>query len=309
MYDGIPYGRYLDMPSCRISVDSIRLKFTYKYQNYSYEKRCSVASIDQLSCHIDNMFFQGCDVQWSYKDYFKIGSYCRTCTLSGVGWSCAVLFGRYCFDSSCKQIAPEAVFDYNPNKVPLEISQQVVARLRGSAWKVELIRFDIAFDFPCKRDSIILIRDQRRSYRLFREDDSVTEYQGARQSHGSLKLYDKTKESSLTCDVTRCEITVDGGFAGDFSKLFPQMYCFRSLQLDLGFDSLPFPVKACLLYPELIELMTSSVDRKSRRKYLSMLEHVGNSSLAPDNWPAVERFIFSSLAEYIGSYTQRRRSV
>lgn len=174
---------------------------------------------------------------------------------------------------------------------------------------MELIRFDIAFDFPCKRDSIILIRDQRRSYRLFREDGSVTEYQGARQSHGSLKLYDKTKESSLTCDVTRCEITVDGGFAGDFSKLFPQMYCFRSLQLDLGFDSLPFPVKACLLYPELIELMTSSVDRKSRRKYLSMLEHVSNSSLAPDNWPAVERFIFSSLAEYIGSYTQRRRSV
>ena len=38
MYDGIPYGRYLDTSSCRVSVDSIRLKFTYKYQNYSYEK-------------------------------------------------------------------------------------------------------------------------------------------------------------------------------------------------------------------------------------------------------------------------------
>ena len=113
MYDGIPYGRYLDTSSCRVSVDSIRLKFTYKYQNYSYEKKCSVTTIDQLSCHIDNMFFNGCDTKWSYKDFFQIGSYCRTCTISGINWSCAVLFGRYCYDSSCKQIAPEAVFDFN----------------------------------------------------------------------------------------------------------------------------------------------------------------------------------------------------
>ena len=108
-----------------------------------------------------------------------------------------MLFGRYCYDSSCKQIAPEAVFDFNPNKVPLEILQQVIARLRGPALIVELVRFDIAFDSPCKREAVTLVQDQRRSYRLFREKGAITEYQGARSSHGSLKLYDKTKESAF----------------------------------------------------------------------------------------------------------------
>lgn len=57
MYDGIPYGRYLDTSSCRVSVDNIRLKFTYKYQNFDYEKKETILSIDQLSKLIDNMFF------------------------------------------------------------------------------------------------------------------------------------------------------------------------------------------------------------------------------------------------------------
>ena len=83
---------------------------------------------------------------------------------------------------------------FHPNKVPLEILQQVIARLRGPALIVELVRFDIAFDFPCKREAVTLVQDQRRSYRLFREKGAITEYQGARSSHGSLKLYDKTKE-------------------------------------------------------------------------------------------------------------------
>jgi hypothetical protein len=309
VYDGIPYGRYLDTSSCRVSVDSIRLKFTYKYQNYSYEKKCSVTTIDQLSCHIDNMFFNGCDTKWSYKDFFQIGSYCRTCTISGINWSCAVLFGRYCYDSSCKQIAPEAVFDFNPNKVPLEILQQVIARLRGPALIVELVRFDIAFDFPCKREAVTLVQDQRRSYRLFRGKGAITEYQGARSSHGSLKLYDKTKESGLSCDVTRCEITVEGEYTGAFSELFPRIYCFDLLQLDINFASLPFHVKACLVHPDLVQLMLTSVDKKTRRKYLSMLDKVSNSSLAPDDWQAVDRFIPSALAEYAGPYTKRRHVI
>ncbi len=309
MYDGIPYGRYLDTSSCRVSVDNIRLKFTYKYQNFDYEKKETILSIDQLSKLIDNMFFHNCDTQWSFKDFFKIGSYCRTCTLSGLGWSCAVLFGRYCYDASCKQIAPEVVFDFNPNKVPAEVLKQVISHLRGPALTVQLLRFDIAFDFPCKRDAITLVQDRRRSYRLFREEGAITEYQGARGSHGSLKLYDKTKESCLSCDVTRCEITVGGGYAGTLADIFPKMYCFDSLQFSLDFSSLPFAIKACVLYPDLIDLLASSGDKKTRRKYLSMLDSVTSSSLVPDNWLAVDHFISSVLFDYIGPYTQRRCSV
>lgn len=309
MYDGIPYGRYLDTSSCRLSVDNIRLKFTYKYQNFDCEKKETTLSIDRLSKLIDNMFFNDCDTQWAFKDFFKIGSYCRTCTLSGLSWSCAVLFGRYCYNASCKQIAPEVVFDFNPNKVPTEIVKQVIFRLRGSALTVQLLRFDIAFDFPCKRDGVTLVQDRRRSYRLFREEGAITEYQGARGSHGSLKLYDKTKESCLSCDVTRCEITVEGGYSGALADIFPKMYCLDSLQLGFNFSSLPFAIQACVLHPDLIDRLVSSVDKKTRRKYLSMLDSITNSLLAPDNWPTVDHFISSTLFDYIGSYTQRRCSV
>ncbi len=53
----------------------------------------------------------------------------------------------------------------------------------------------------------------------------------------------KTKESCLSCDVTRCEITVGGGYAGALADIFPKMYCFDSLQLSLDFSSLPLPLR------------------------------------------------------------------
>ena len=115
-----------------------------------------------------------------------------------------------------------------------------------------------------------------------------------------------TKLKNLAFLVTSL---VEGEYTGAFSELFPRIYCFDLLQLDINFASLPFHVKACLVHPDLVQLMLTSVDKKTRRKYLSMLDKVSNSSLAPDDWQAVDRFIPSALAEYAGPYTKRRHVI
>lgn len=124
MYTGISYGEYLDTPQCRVSIDNVRLKFSYKYRKYDFEKHQAVDSIDLYSKMVDHLFFNGCDVIWHRCDFFKIGNYVRTCTISGIdpfsgAWSCAVMIGRYTFDSSCKQIAPEIIFDFNSLPISL----------------------------------------------------------------------------------------------------------------------------------------------------------------------------------------------
>lgn len=164
MYSGVAYNLYIDS-GARVSIDSIRLKFVYKYQNYSWTKGFAVTSIDKLSAVIDSVFFifQDCDIQWTYHDFFKIGSYCRTCRVSGNDWSFAVLFGRYVYDSLCRNVAPEIVLDLNPNKVPMDIIHRFVRILSDSALSSSLVRFDVAFDFPLPRDEVLLLRSAGRS--------------------------------------------------------------------------------------------------------------------------------------------------
>lgn len=306
MYSGIPYGNYLDTPQCRVSVDNVRMKFSYKYKNYDFEKRQAVSSIDLYSILIDRFFFEGCDVKWSRCDYFKIGNYARTCTLSGMDpfsgeWSCAVMFGRYVFDSSCKQIAPEIVFDFNPNKVPDCWVSAILGRLHDGAKGVAITRYDVAFDFPVSRSDVTLLPSERQGYRLFRDpQNGVTEYQGERSSHNAMKLYDKTKESDLTTPVTRCEITVAGDYGKSLGDLFPVLTVLSDLQLELQHSELPFCVIACLLHPDLIPKLKESVDRKTWRKYKELIATNTQRQLVPDDWDKINRHIRSQLSRYKG---------
>ncbi len=208
MFTGISYGQHLDTPQCRVSVDNVRMKFTYKNKNYDFNKHEPVASINLLYDRIDSLFYQHCDVVWSKCDFFKIGNYIRTARISGLDWSCAVMLGRYTYDNACHQVAPEAVFDFNPNKVPEEWYSRIIFVLSDGAIRSEISRYDVAFDFPMDRGEVTLIPNDRQSYKLFREaSKGTTEYQGERSHHAAMKLYDKTKESGLTVPVnfTLCE--------------------------------------------------------------------------------------------------------
>lgn len=306
MYDGISYGQYFDTPQCRISLDNVRLKFSYKYRHYDFEKRKPNSSIDLVSERLDQLFFDDCDIKWSFCDFFKIGNYARTCNIIGIDplageWSCAVMIGRYCTDCSCKQVAPEAVFDFNPNKVPAEKVQAVVGRLSVAAVKIDIQRYDVAFDIPISRDYVTLIPNDRQSYKLFKDSvKGVTEYQGERSHHNAMKLYDKSKESDLSVPVTRCEITVGGDYAGSMQQLFPALVSLGDLQLRMDHADLPFPVLACLLHPDLIPAMKKSVDHKSWKKYKEMIAANGQRDIIPSDWNEIDRRIHAWLFRYKG---------
>ncbi len=308
MYTGIPYGQYLDTPICRISVDSVRLKFQYMEKAYDFEKRKLVETLNRLSEAINDLFHSHCDTKWSYCDFFKIGNYARTCTISGNDWSCAVLFGRYGFSEGYidpdtgesfpgrKAVFAETVFDFNPNKVPADWCLRIVRILRECSLKTEIVRYDVAFDFPMAREDVTLLRNERQSYAQFYEAaKGTTEYLGERSHHAAVKLYDKTRESGLSVPVTRCEITVNGSFHSSLAKLFPTLAVFADMQLDTGFAELPFPVKACILYPDLIPQLKASVSANTWRSYKTMLSTYGKAELAPGNWKEINRFVADTL--------------
>lgn len=151
------------------------------------------------------------------------------------------MIGRYTFDSTCKQIAPEIVFDFNPNKGPNDVSAEIIKRLRVGSLQVSITRYDVAFDFPLPRDHVTLIPNDRQEYKLFRDSlKGVTEYQGVRSNHNAMKLYDKTRESALAVPVTRCEITVGGDYDKSLQHLLPVLVVLGDLQTDMGFADLPF---------------------------------------------------------------------
>lgn len=303
MFCGIPYGLYFDTDTCRVSIDNIRLKFEYKCNNYDFNHSHTVTSVDLISQLLDNQFITGLDVSWSKLDFFRIGNYCRTCTISGLEWSFAVMIGRYCFDNSCKQIAPEAVMDFNPNKVPLDIIQRIVSLLQGSALSVAVQRFDVAFDYALPREEVRLIEDKTKGYRFFREQGAITEYQGKRSKHSAMKLYDKTKETGLSIPVTRCEITVEYSAYKSVADVFPDLFFYGAEQLDMAFPVLPFEVKACILYPDLIEVLRKSCNRHTFQKHIGKVKEYRKKSLVPTNWLEIDRFIHSALTTYTKGVT------
>lgn len=303
MYDGIAYGRYLDNGDWRVSIDNIRIKYVYKWQRYNYDRRQAYLSVDEVCRRLGRLGYgqdAWCDVEWAYKDYYKIGAYARTCTIRGRDWSCAVLIGRYCYDSSCKQIAPEAVLDANPNKVPADALLRLCWLLRDCAVSVQMVRYDVAFDIALPRSDVQLVPDRTRGYRLYRQDGSVTEYQGERGHDNALKVYDKTREDNLMCDVTRVEVTYTHDHKGGCASGWPLLHRAGPVQVGMDLAALPFAVRACYLHPDLVDVMRDSVSPNTYRKYMSMLDGLQGVVLAPPDWDKVDNYVAAAVRDYAG---------
>lgn len=303
VYDGISYCKYLDIGDWRVSVDNLRIKFAYKLQTYNFDRGAAYPSVDAVCCRLERLAYDvncSVDTEWAYKDYFKIGAYARTCTVKGLHWSCAVLVGRYCYDAACKQVAPEAVLDVNPNKVPLEVLRQLCLLLRDGAVSVQVVRYDVAYDISLPRAEVRLVQDMARGYRMFRQGGAVTEYQGERGHDNALKVYDKTAEDELDCDVTRVEVTYAAGHKGGHEAGFPLLHRAGPLQLGLELSDLPFAVRACYLHPDLVDVMRESVSANTYRKYMSILDGLQGVVLAPPDWQKVDNFVFAAVRDYVG---------
>lgn len=123
--------------------------------------------------------------------------------------------------------------EFNPNKVDLSALHCIFQYLKN--WikfdKVhgkffEVGRWDLAVDIAAPRHLVKLIKQGKREYKyVLGSDGSLTEYSGKRNSNGYVKVYDKTKESKLSYDCTRVEITVEGN-----DIVFPDIYLKRYQQ-------------------------------------------------------------------------------
>lgn len=126
--------------------------------------------------------------------------------------------------------------EFNPNKVMHSpLLREIITQIQVLSVDMELKRYDLAIDLPIPRYLAKLERQGKKMYQYIVKDDGVTEYLGRRNTHGFVKLYDKTKESGLDKDFTRLEITLDP--SESVKNAFPVVRVNDAqYSLDIGYD-------------------------------------------------------------------------
>lgn len=303
----VPRHRPLVLNGVIASVDSLRIKFVYHKSSYDYEAKARYETIAELFNRLVSVQLWSLglfDIDEGRECSFKIGNYMRTVTYKlSDGNSFAVLIGRYCTDASVKQLAPEIVMDFNPNKIPENAWLQVLRILAPMAVETSIQRFDLAIDIPLPRNQLQLIQRPGSGYQKFVSADgrAITEYTGERSHHAGIKLYDKGEEigdDSLTC--TRCEITIDPKKYKGINGLFPTITSTAPVQTDLALSSLPFEVQAVILHPDLYDLLKHNCSPNTWRKYRKMIEDYGQTTFALDDamCKAIDGYVGQSLTYY-----------
>ncbi len=212
------------------SVDMVRLKFEFSKDSSG---NCLVNYIKRNDGVLFNVDSIRKYVLFKYQYHYTVK------TLSG-----SVLVIEHWFHDDTAEGMRKGFIEFNPNKFISEDDYYVLNGfltvlgddiLYGANYFTnvfELVRWDLAIDFPELRDNMYLVKD-KRNYQYINGRGGVTQYLGVRNSGGFVKLYDKTKESKLNETVTRLELTFDGY---DYPTL-PQVYIKRQQQrltLDLN---------------------------------------------------------------------------
>ena len=112
------------------------------------------------------------------------------------------------FNQGCSLDERKGFIDFNPNKCP----DYAFDFVSSFAYALTLKRFDLAVDVPESIKNFVLINDLRSRKSIIGRFGS-TFYLGSKGSPGHFKMYDKTKESSLSFPLTRCELTCDGSWS------------------------------------------------------------------------------------------------
>ena len=309
----LPLNDPLVLDGIIASFDKIRIKYTYKKTSFLNveekpgvfaRKRCD--TIDHLSriLRSPSLWMNGqFEIDPVRESRFKLGNYTHTITYRlPSDDTFSVLIGRYCCDVTAKGVAPEIILELNPNKIPTEIWQQVSTILAAYATKINVQRFDIAMDFPIKRNQLMLMQRPRSKYqKVVSPTGAITEYTGERSDHGATKLYDKAAELGLPDHAcTRCELTIEPQKFSGIIKHFPSILTLAPVDLDLDFSSLPYEVKSVILYPELLPVLKQSVSRDTFAKFKKQIHAYGQTYFAPtdDQAAAIDQYIRDSLVKF-----------
>ena len=300
----VPHHNPLILDGIVASIDSIRLKFTYSKTGFDFDARERFDTINRLLCRLtsDQLWMMGhFDIEVGPERGFKIGNYMRTITYKlRDGSSFAVLVGRYCYDSTVKQIAPEAIMDFNPNKVTLDFWQTIARILSSDAHGISVQRFDLAIDLPIPRNDLQLLQRPGSGYQCFVDPNGAkTEYTGERSHHGAIKLYDKGADLGLPDLIcTRCEMTIDGSKYKGIKAHWPTILSHSPLDLTLDLADLPFEVRAVILHPDLHDILKASVNRNTWTKYKKLIQSYGQTyfTLTDDQIAQIDKYVRGYLA-------------
>lgn len=289
------------------SLDNVRIKFTFQKSLYDFSRgqRCDTLVKTLYALTSEVLYAEGLfNIDVGKERSFKIGSYQRTVTYSYLDeWSFAVMVGRFCYDSSVKQLAPEAILDFNPNKVPIKAWKRIYTILAAYAVDISVSWCNLALDFPIERSTLSL-QKRSGSERCEFENPSgdLTQYTGKRSHHGGIKLYDKAAEVGADCPCSRLEITIDPSRYKGVKKMLPTVLTTSPLDLSMEFDSLPFCVKAVLLHPDSSPLLKDDVSRNTWAKYNKQIQQYSLSNsesyltLSDANCKEVDRYFRDYLA-------------
>lgn len=185
------------------------------------------------------------------------------------------------------KIDPVGFVDFNPNKCDKK-AKRLLYRLMALGCDFELSRFDLAIDYPVKRDEVRMMKDRRKYECII--SNGMTEYLGQRNNPGRVKVYDKTAESGLDRKLTRVELTCSGKWdvMGILDSL-PRVYMYSSPKwLNLRGVTRAFAVAVTalceiksepdeegvvsLVYQDSIEPWLRMVDKKTRAKIRDALK-------------------------------------
>lgn len=164
----IDYHNPLRLPDMTVSIDGVRIKYTYKRTAYDHEHSKAVDSLSHLLFALTSeSLFCEFPMDVRHKEVnFRIGCYSHTLVYElPDSNSFAVLIGRYTYATSEKGIAAEAVIDFNPNKTMGRGLKRILGILSSMAVDVTVQRFDLAMDFPIQRDTLSLVRRAGSGYR------------------------------------------------------------------------------------------------------------------------------------------------
>lgn len=308
----VPRNNALILDGIVTSIDSLRVKFTYRKKTLvgtsGAPKPTDTLVLLLESLTATSLWMLGdFDIDAGRETNFKIGNYMRTITFKlNDGNSFAVLIGRYCYDSSVKQIAPEVIMDFNPNKIPEKIWKRIASILAPIAQKIEVQRYDLAVDLPVNRKQLELAQRPGSGYQKFISPDgkAVTEYTGERSHHAAIKLYDKGADLGLTdLTCTRCEITIEPKKFKGISQLWPTILYMAPVALSTGFSDLPYEVQSVILCPELLPVLKAKVNRNTFAKYKKMIESYGHTfyTLSDQQAQQIDQYVRNYLASLVSS--------
>ena len=171
----------------------------------------------------------------------------------------------------------DVVIEYNPNKC---IESPILNYLLDNIFKnnkyVEVKSFDLAIDIPCNILDLNIGQSGNMSRRVFDNgSDDKTYYFRKGKSNGAIKIYNKKRESKLSYELTRYEITLNPNmYICDMSaytvpqELFLPVNCLSSYQMNSdikGIDKVL--LLACMEHNEYLR----ELDRRKRKKIEQLL--------------------------------------